>query len=248
VTSIGFDVAADLLSPLLGDTLLRRTLGEPSGDDCVSPRGVALPREGGERAAFLRDLDSLPEVIEAAVGRSVGRGPFWCVLHKWDAEARVELRDRGFVYVCDCVDGRPFERGPTEVYVTRLTGHPRKRSLSEYVRWHVRLAIEAGVLEAPPVYLPPLPSPTRVALKVYEGLRLFVQVRELTDPPGESFTFARSFAAEWCDVSPDGARAGTEAMRAAGILQEVGEEPSVACPNGHLAWAYVVGRRGRMSH
>jgi hypothetical protein len=160
------------------------------------------------------------------------------------------LRERGVVYVCNCVDAddRDFERTLTEVYVTRLTSIPRERSRSEYVRWKVRMAIEAGAVDAPPVDLPPLTNPTRTTLAVYKGLRLLVQARLLTDPPGEPFTFARRFAAEWCGVSLDGARAGTEAMRAAGILQEVGEEPSVPCPNGHLAWAYVVGGRGRMSH
>ena len=241
---IGFDVAADLLAPLLGDTLLRRPLGEPSGNGCVSPWGAALPREGDERAAFLRRLDFLPEVVESAVGHPVGESAFDCILHRAGGaaigQARVELRERGVVYVCDCVDDddREFERSLTEVYVTRLTGLPRKRSPSEYVRWKVRLAIEAGALQPPPVYLPPLPNPIRTTLKVYEGLRLFVQVRQLTDPQGEPFTFARRFVVEWCGVLPDGAKAGIEVMRAAGILEKVGE---VLCPNGHLAWAYVLG-------
>ncbi len=105
----------------------------------------------------------------------------------------------------------------------------------------MRLAIEAGALEARPVYLPPLLNPIPNTLAVYEGLRLLVQVRLLTDPPDEPFTFARRFVADWCGLSLDGSRAGIEALRAAGVLEKVGEIPC----GEHAAWAYAVGEGRR---
>lgn len=187
---------------------------------------------------FLRSLDQRADVIAFACSHEdapTGEG-FPCLLpgHAKDGTARVEIRPTRVVYVCDCDN---IERSLTEVYVTRLTGIPRKRTKREYVLWKVRLAVEAGALIPPRVTLPPLPAnATEYAHAVYSGLRLFVTVRALTDP-GEPFTFTRRFAAEWCGLNYEQANAGTKSLIRAGVLVNVGTVPS----GKHHANLYTVG-------
>jgi hypothetical protein len=119
---------------------------------CPSPRDT-LPPECKARAQFLRDLDAEPEIIATACGRAdaaIGAS-FPCVLpaHAADGIARITRRRGGRVaYVCDCDE---IERSMTEVYMTRATRLPRRRSRAEYVRWKARLAIEAGRLTVSPM-------------------------------------------------------------------------------------------------
>jgi hypothetical protein len=180
-------------------------------------------------------------VIATAVGCDVETGVrFRCVLpaHAADGVARVVLRKSGrVVYGCDC-DCDEIERSLTEVYATRLAGIPRKRGKPEYVRWKVRLALEAGVLVPPLVSIPALPlEATEYARRIYDGLRLFVAVRALTDAPGEPFTFARSFAAEWCGVDREQAKSGIKSLVNMGLLVKVGSVPI----GRYQANLYVIG-------
>jgi hypothetical protein len=233
--------------PLLGDPSPRRTLGERSGDGGGSPRDVSSPRDAlptdvGERQTFLRSLDREARLIAWACGRAEAPSgvEFHCVLpaHAVDGVARVEVGPTRVAYMCDCDDDRPaFERSMTEVYSTRLAG-PRKLGRPEYLRWKVRLAVESGVLIAPIVKLPPLPeNATDYAVRVYSGLRVFVAVRTLTDKPGEPFTFARAFVAEWCGLTREEANAGIKSLVRANVLVKVGTVPVGA----HEANLYLVG-------
>jgi hypothetical protein len=162
---------------------------------------------------------------------------FQCVLpaHAVDGKARVDIRGTSVIYSCDCDS---TERTLTEVYFDRTTGTPRRLSKSEFVRWKVRLAIEAAVLARPLIELPALPpdAPKHVC-RAYEGLWLFVAVRWHTDRPGEPFTFTRVFASEWCGLDHSMMRDSISALRAAGVLVKVGEHPVGA----HPAYLYVIG-------
>ena len=78
---------------------------------------------------------------------------------------------------------------------------------------------------------------TDYALRVSSGLRRFVAVRMLTDAPGEPFTFARSFVAEWCGLRREEAYAGIKALRRAKVIVQVGTIPV----GKHEANLYVLG-------
>lgn len=226
------------------EPLLRGPLEEALSNGNSSSRD-AFPRDTGDRGEFLRALDARPEVIAQACGdvaAATGES-FPCVLgaaHR-GGSARVELRENRVVYVCDCDE---FERTLIEVYARRMAEIPRAGRLSkgEFVCWKVRLVLEAGVLDSPLVALPPLPADaTKYALRVHEGLRLFVAVRTLTDKPGKPFPFARSFAAEWCGLGLEQANAGIKSLVRAGVLVKVGSVPA----GPYKANLYVVGTGGR---
>lgn len=68
--------------------------------------------------------------------------------------------------------------------------------------WHVRGAIEAGVIEAPTMHVKPVTEDVPNSIrKVYSGLVLRYQVNLLLDPGNLSFPFTWSFACGWCGIS-----------------------------------------------
>jgi hypothetical protein len=190
---------------------------------------------------FLRDLDRDPAVIAVAVGSNVEPGEaFRCTLpaHASDGKARVEIRRTRVVYRCDCDS---TERSLTEVYFDRVTRMPRRLRKGEFVRWKVRLGIEAGVLARPLIELAALPNDApEYVRRAYEGLQLFVAVRTHTDPPNEAFPFARGFASEWCGLDHVKTRAAISALRDAGVLVKVGETKI----GSHVAYLYEIGSVG----
>jgi hypothetical protein len=220
----------------LGDVSSKRR-GSPRAA-VPSPRAERLPPLGPERTAFLRDLDRDPAVIAASVGFNVEPGEnFRCALpaHAIDGNAQVEIRRRSVVYRCDCDS---IDRNLTEVYFHRTTGTPRRLGRGEFVRWKVRLVIEAEVLAHPLIEIPALPNdPPDSVCRAYDGLRLLVAVRSHTDPPGESFTFARRFASEWCGLDRGEMREAISALLAAGVLVKVGDQRIGA----HAAYLYEIG-------
>ncbi len=58
----------------------------------------------------------------------------------------------------------------------------------------------------------------------HRGLALLLRIRQLTAQRNEDeFTFARTFASEWCGVTRDQARYGIEGLIRLEVLVKVGE-------------------------
>jgi Bifunctional DNA primase/polymerase, N-terminal len=94
-----------------------------------------------------------------------------------------------------------------EVYHLHKTSRFRRLTKAQNKVWHLRAAIECGLIEPPAVQVKELPtSATAGQRKVYAGVVLRARINELIDPGG-GFAFTWQFAAEWCGVSHNTAQA-----------------------------------------
>ncbi|MGI8439857.1 MAG: hypothetical protein ACR2NV_06620 [Thermoleophilaceae bacterium] len=114
--------------------------------------------------------------------------------------------------------------GLAEVFASRAYRRPRRcgdhddaLGDTEVARWGELLDYRAK-LRAPRIVTHELPQEVAAAATaVARGVLLLLALRD--DRWGEQgFTFARRFAAAWCDIGEDGARRGLRELREAGWL------------------------------
>jgi hypothetical protein len=131
----------------------------------------------------------------------------------------VPLRGRGL--------NRAYPSTPAVQEYRRKKGRQGWISATELGRWSYRLAAEEKLLalaEVPVVPLPAFRSP--VVYRVWRGFRLLVACA-WTHTYGLPVGFERRFAAAWCEVTEDEARAAIKFLREAGLIVQVGT-------SGHL--------------
>jgi hypothetical protein len=103
-------------------------------------------------------------------------------------------------------------------------GRPDPLSLSEFVTWKLRSAVEAGEFAPAKVDTVALPEDADdVVQAVWGGFVYLLAVRWLKDA-GEPTPFSRKFAAAWCGVTERQARHAIYELRRLGYLVKVGEE------------------------
>ncbi len=85
-----------------------------------------------------------------------------------------------------------------EIYYLHVTGEYRRLTKGEKTVWHIRAAIDAGLIDPPEVQKPELPADAWPEVsKVLEGFILRDQVRRVLGD-AEGFTFSWKFATAWC--------------------------------------------------
>ena len=104
-----------------------------------------------------------------------------------------------------------------QFYASVCAGRLIRPTGAALARWKRRGLLEWGVIGAPPVCIRPLPddAPLYIA-PVWEGIRLLLAVRRLTEPDGMVVPLARDFVRDWCG------RDGKEVRRALGWLDRHG--------------------------
>ena len=143
---------------------------------------------------------------------------FDCVIPGRDHDHQAVIRDDPSRFTYVCADGK---RGLAEVRASIAYREPKRLRPTEAARWRERLWFEAGLIKRHPGdwTVPPTCSPN--ALKIAGGIALLLSLRDKRWA-GQPFTFARAFAAAWCDMSEPAVRQGIEELRDRGHIREVG--------------------------
>lgn len=91
--------------------------------------------------------------------------------------------------------------------------------------WATRLLIDAGVVEAAKVALPPCPQGTRPAVrKYYAGVKLLFRVRwAYKEHYGNPVPMGRKFMADWCGLTEQQARDAITDLLCAGVIHTADE-------------------------
>jgi hypothetical protein len=89
--------------------------------------------------------------------------------------------------------------------------------------WAHRIAFETGAIELPEVDAVALPAGSPTVATVYHDFILLVRCR-WADEPGAPVAFGRAWAASWCGVTEDEARAAIDELRRLGLIREVGKK------------------------
>jgi hypothetical protein len=106
--------------------------------------------------------------------------------------------------------------------------------------WRLQHAAKAGLVTLPAQVMRRCPRGVdENTVTVYNGVGLFLRVRQLTEQRGEpTFVFTARFAGEWCAVTPERAKDALAALVRAEVLIREQERVPVA---GGRAWAYRLG-------
>jgi hypothetical protein len=190
------------------------------------------PLRQAARRAFDVDRDSraLEFVAELIGVPAPGRGVWSIGGHEiavewWpgDDEGRNLLRVSG---------GWPVSPGKRALILAQVLGNTTVGDLRdirgpELGRWANRLALEAGIIARPDVRLAPLPPGAPDDAKItLEAIRRTLEVRRVTDPPGEPLPLSAPFLARWWGVEENVVRRGKRALERLAVIERVGEQPS----------------------
>lgn len=194
--------------------------------------GVARDQRGRDGSVGAAVEEDRTAVRAAALGVTGSlRDPFECLFSNCASAASLRPTGAGFwKYRCSCVDR---DRGLAETFgllaydavgLLLREGAVRRLTTKECARWRDRLDWVAGLL--PPERGPrsvkvPDGSPPS-AVRVARGIGLLVGLRDERWPDDEPFVFARDFARAYCGLTSDQARAGIDALRRAGVIEQVG--------------------------
>lgn len=104
------------------------------------------------------------------------------------------------------------------------SGTTTKLNEPELARWKLRLLIETGFATPAVISLLPVPGASSIQRKVYDGLRLLLEARSLSEE-STPFPFTAAFASRWCLVSEEQAKRSIQWLRSVGVLVHVGQTP-----------------------
>jgi hypothetical protein len=110
-----------------------------------------------------------------------------------------------------------------EIFAAYISGETRRIRGSEHAVWKRRLLARTGQigLSNIPVAVQSV-HPPKMAAAVLTGFTELVAVRRLTDPADMSFPFSYRFAARWCGLTVDQAKAGLRWLVTAKVLVVTG--------------------------
>jgi hypothetical protein len=119
-----------------------------------------------------------------------------------------------------------------EVFALASSGVLRdlRQQRAELARWKARLVIEAGLVEAPIVSLPPLPvDAPQSAGTTWQVIESLVRVRRLTDDDADDqrtgIPLVAPYLARWSGVSESTFVAGKRWLADHGYIEHVGDGP-----------------------
>ena len=113
-----------------------------------------------------------------------------------------------------------------EVYAADRTGRVERLRGLQHVLWKLRLLVDTGFVDRPPVNAPPAPPTlTAATLRVYDGFCELVSIRQLTALRHEPAPYSWRFASGWCGVSESSAGRGMQQLLAHGLIRRAGAMP-----------------------